>query len=114
MNENAKRKPDYSIYALKKRPRGEKHPKEDYKNICSVWLDEKYDSTIRPECSAKDLADIWNEALKGAYGTLTIKIRGLNQNTTTPTTEVKHYAQDIINAISPAKDPDLSDDDVPF
>lgn len=113
MTEHAKRKPTYSLYAVKKRPRGEKNTREDYTNICSIWIDDKYDAGVRPECTSQKFAELWDEALKGQYGTINIKIRGINQSATSQA-EVKQYAQDIINAISPAKDPDLSDDDVPF
>lgn len=112
MTEHAKRKPTFSLYSVKKRPRGEKHPKEDYKNICSVWLDEKYDATIRPECSAKDLFAIWDEALKGQYGSVTIKVRGINRAATSGM-ETGHYAKQatqIINQLSA----NTLDDDVPF
>lgn len=115
MTEHAKRKPTYSLYAVKKRPRGEKNTRDDYTNICSIWVDDKYDASFRPECTSQKFADLWDEASKGQYSSVYLKIRGLNSSATAVSTnEVKHYAQDIINAISPAKDPDFGDDDVPF
>lgn len=116
MTDSAKRRPDFGIYSVKKIPRGEKHVPEDYVNICSVWLDEKYDATLRPECSFDTFAKHWNEAQKGKYGTVSLRIRGLHrQSDIASQTEAKNYASKIIETVAGRATDSFDDyDDIPF
>ena len=103
------------MYAVKRVERGQQRTKEDYVNLCTIWLHEQYDASFRPHVPFRQFAEIWNDALSGAESTYMIRIKGLG-NKVADVAEGQKYAQKVIEKLQNQQGNTAEDDydDIPF